>query len=92
MKQMTQSLVERTEEVTDMAGTGRPGRRSKGDRKVYSFRLNAERDELLKRVVAAEGYEYLSDWVAKVIEDKLAESDPDAPEQRQKELPFREAS
>lgn len=52
-----------------------PGRRSKGDRKLIGFRLPTDQAEAVSEVAAAEGYRYVSDWVASVVEDRLNRTD-----------------
>ncbi len=71
------------------AGNGRvgPGRRSKGDRKLIGFRLASPKADLVSKLAAAEGYKYVSDWVAHVVEQRIENTDLTAIE-RQEELPI----
>ncbi|MCC3299305.1 hypothetical protein [Arthrobacter caoxuetaonis] len=65
----------------------RPGRKSKGDRKFFGFRIATERADIVNDIAAAEGYKYVSDWVASVIEDRIENTDLSAIN-RQEELPI----
>lgn len=66
----------------------RVGRRSKGDRKLIGFRLATDKAEIVSEIAAAEGYRYVSDWVASVVAARIQNTDLDGIHQQQEELPI----
>ena len=66
----------------------RVGRRSKGDRKLIGFRLATDKAEVVSEIAAAEGYRYVSDWVASVVAERIENTDLDGIHQQQEELPI----
>ncbi len=70
-----------------MAGPGIRGRRSKGDRKLIGFRLETPQADLVTELAAAEGYKYVSDWVADVVKHRIRTTDL-RNVQHQQELPI----
>lgn len=66
----------------------RVGRRSKGDRKLIGFRLATDKAEVVSEIAAAEGYRYVSDWVASVVAERIENTDLDEIHQQQEELPI----
>ncbi|MFJ7751798.1 hypothetical protein ACIQXM_17810 [Arthrobacter sp. NPDC097144] len=69
-------------------GPKRVGRRSKGDRKLIGFRLATDKAEVVSEIAAAEGYRYVSDWVASVVAERIEKTDLDRIHQQQEELPI----
>ncbi|MCC3292608.1 hypothetical protein [Arthrobacter sp. zg-Y1110] len=65
----------------------RPGRKSKGDRKLIGFRLATEQADIVSEIAAAEGYRYVSDWVASVVSDRIEHTDLSVID-HQEELPI----
>lgn len=55
--------------------TRRAGRHSKGERRLIGFRLATRKADIVREVAEAEGYEYVSDWVAHVVEERLNNTD-----------------
>ncbi|KRF06332.1 hypothetical protein ASH00_08820 [Arthrobacter sp. Soil782] len=53
----------------------RPGRKSKGDRRLIGFRLATSQADKVIEIAHAEGYRYVSDWVAAVVEDRIANTE-----------------
>jgi hypothetical protein len=53
-------------------GGGRP---HKGDRKFVGFRLPCRTADEMEAVAEAEGFKYVSDWVAHVVQQRLANTD-----------------
>lgn len=60
-----------------MAATGNRGggRRSKGDRKLLGFRMGTDKADKVSLVAKAEGYRYVSDWLADLVEERLNSTD-----------------
>lgn len=69
-------------------GPKRVGRRSKGDRKLIGFRLATDKAEVVSEIAAAEGYRYVSDWVASVVAERIENTDLGGIHQQQEELPI----
>ncbi|MCU6480550.1 hypothetical protein [Arthrobacter sp. A2-55] len=65
----------------------RVGRRSKGERKVVAFRLPTDKADMVNELAAKEGYKYVSDWLAQVVEDRIDKTDLSAI-RNQGELPI----
>lgn len=53
----------------------RPGRKSKGDRRLIGFRLATSQADKVIEIAHAEGYRYVSDWVADVVNDRIADTE-----------------
>ena len=70
-----------------MAPTTRTGRRSKGDRKFVGFRIATPKADAMEEIAKAEGYQYVSDWLSDVVEERLANTRLHAIVQ-QEELPL----
>ena len=70
-----------------MAPTTRTGRRSKGDRKFVGFRIATPKADAMDQIAKAEGYQYVSDWLSDVVEERLANTRLHAIVQ-QEELPL----
>lgn len=66
---------------------GRPG---KGARRVMTFRLAEHKADIVRELANAEGYEYVSDYLAQLVAehlDSVAHADPKKV-RRQDELPL----
>lgn len=66
----------------------RVGRRSKGDRKLIGFRLATDKADAVSEIAAAEGYRYVSDWVASVVAERIEKTDMREIHQHQGEFPI----
>jgi hypothetical protein len=53
----------------------KPGRHSKGKRRLIGFRLLETKADRVSLVAKAEGYKYVSDWVAAVVDERLSRTD-----------------
>ncbi|MHC6231995.1 hypothetical protein ACX5I6_20900 [Arthrobacter sp. MMS24-T111] len=84
VKAATVAVVQRT---GMMAPTTRTGRRSKGDRKFVGFRIATPKADAMEEIAKAEGYQYVSDWLSDVVEERLANTKLHAIVQ-QEELPL----
>jgi hypothetical protein len=71
-----------------MAPITRTGRRSKGDRKFVGFRIATPKADAMDLIAKAEGYQYVSDWLSDLVDQRLANTNLHAIVQ-QEELPFR---
>lgn len=75
-----------------MATTNRrAGRPGKGDRRVMAFRLATPRADIVRDLAEAEGFEYVSDWLAHVVNQRIDHTDL-SKIRRQEELPISIAS
>lgn len=70
-----------------MAPVTRTGRRSKGDRKFVGFRIATPKADAMDQIAKAEGYQYVSDWLSDLVEERLAATHLHAISQ-QEELPL----
>jgi hypothetical protein len=70
-----------------MAPINRSGRRSKGDRKFVGFRIATPKADAMDLVAKAEGYQYVSDWLSDLVDERLANTNLHAIVQ-QEELPL----
>jgi hypothetical protein len=70
-----------------MAPVNRSGRRSKGDRKFVGFRIATPKADAMDLVAKAEGYQYVSDWLSDLVDERLANTNLHAIVQ-QEELPL----
>jgi len=84
VKAASAAVVQRT---GMMAPTTRTGRRSKGDRKFVGFRIATPKADAMEEIAKAEGYQYVSDWLSDVVEERLAKTRLHAIVQ-QEELPL----
>ena len=55
-----------------MAPVTRTGRRSKGDRKFVGFRIATPKADAMYQIAKEEGYQYVSDWLSDLVEERLA--------------------
>lgn len=70
-----------------MTPATRTGRRSKGDRKFVGFRIATPDANAIDMVAKAEGYQYVSDWLSDLVQERLATTNIHALVQ-QEELPL----
>jgi hypothetical protein len=55
-----------------MTPATRTGRRSKGDRKFVGFRIATPKADAMDMIAKAEGYQYVSDWLSDLVDQRLA--------------------
>lgn len=70
-----------------MAPVTRTGRRSKGDRKFVGFRIATPKADAMDMIAKAEGYQYVSDWLSDLVEERLSNTRVQ-PMCQQEELPL----
>lgn len=54
---------------------GRPGRMSKGERRLINFRLATDKADLAREIATAEGFEHMSDWLAMAVNAYIDKTD-----------------
>lgn len=75
-----------------MAATNRrAGRPGKGERRLLAFRLATPRADIARDLAQAEGFEYVSDWLAHIVNEHIDNTDL-SKIQHQEELPISLAS
>ena len=55
-----------------MAPVTRTGRRSKGDRNFVGCRISTPKADAMDQFAKAEVYQYVSDWLSDLVEERLA--------------------
>jgi hypothetical protein len=70
-----------------MTPVTRTGRRSKGDRKFVGFRIATPKADAMDMIAKAEGYQYVSDWLSDLVDQRLANTNLHAIG-KQEELPL----
>jgi len=55
--------------------TNRRGRPGKGERRVVAFRLPTQQADRVRELADAEGFEHVSDWLTKVVSERIENTD-----------------